>query len=91
MRARASSARKKARVTHSPRASFEELEIRTTDGIALRAVVDDPPEGIELRGTCVMAHAMFARKTEFGRRDRAGLAQAYAAGGWRTIAFDFRG
>jgi predicted alpha/beta hydrolase len=38
-----------------------------------------------------MAHAMFARKIEFGRRDRAGLAQAYAAKGWRTIAFDFRG
>lgn len=44
-----------------------------------------------MRGTCVLAHAMFARKTEFGRRDRAGLAQAYAAKGWRTIAFDFRG
>ena len=76
---------------YAPRASFEELEIRTSDGVALRAVVDDPPEGIALRGTCVMAHAMFARKTEFGRRDRAGLAQAYAAEGWRTIAFDFRG
>lgn len=76
---------------HVPRASFEELEIRTADGVALRAVVDDPPEGIALRGTCVMAHAMFARKSEFGRRERAGLAQAYAALGWRTIAFDFRG
>ena len=54
-------------------------------------MVDDPPDGIALRGTCVMAHALFARKTEFGRRDRAGLAQAYAAAGWRTIAFDFRG
>jgi predicted alpha/beta hydrolase len=76
---------------HAPRASFEELEIRTDDGVALRAVVDDPPDGVPLRGTCVMAHAMFARKTEFGRRDRKGLAQAYAAAGWRTIAFDFRG
>jgi predicted alpha/beta hydrolase len=57
----------------------------------LRAVVDDPPDGVPLRGTCVMAHAMFARKTEFGRRDRKGLAQAYAAAGWRTLAFDFRG
>jgi predicted alpha/beta hydrolase len=83
--------KKKRREVDSPRASFEELEIRTADGVALRAVVDDPPEGIPLRGTCVMAHAMFARKSEFGRRERPGLAQAYAAQGWRTIAFDFRG
>lgn len=76
---------------HVPRASFEELEIRTADGVALRAVVDDPPDDVPLNGTCVMAHAMFARKTEFGRRDRAGLAQVYASLGWRTIAFDFRG
>jgi predicted alpha/beta hydrolase len=39
----------------------------------------------------VLAHALFARKSEFGRRERAGLAQAYSAEGWRTIAFDFRG
>ena len=83
--------KKRRRDVHAPRASFEELEIRTADGVALRAVVDDPPEGIEPRGTCVMAHAMFARKSEFGRRERPGLAQAYAAQGWRTIAFDFRG
>ena len=80
-----------ARDVHAPRSSFEELEIRTADGVALRAVVDDPPEGVTLRGTCVMAHAMFARKTEFGRRERPGFAQACAASGWRTIAFDFRG
>jgi predicted alpha/beta hydrolase len=80
-----------SRDVHAPRSSFEELEIRTEDGVALRAIVDDPPEGVALRGTCVMAHAMFARKTEFGRRERAGLAQACAARGWRTIAFDFRG
>lgn len=98
-RAPARRARKKAngtrprerRAVHAPRASFEELEIRTADGVALRAVVDDPPEGTALRGTCVMAHALFARKTEFGRRHSGGLAQAYAAAGWRTIAFDFRG
>ena len=85
--------KKKAREkdVYAPRASFEELEIRTADGVGLRAVVDDPPEGVELRGTCVMAHAMFARKSEFGRRERPGLAQTYAAAGWRTIAFDFRG
>jgi predicted alpha/beta hydrolase len=78
------------RRAEGPRASFEELEIRTTDGVALRAVVDDPPDG-ELVGTCVLAHAMFARKSEWGRRDRPGLAQAWAALGWRTVAFDFRG
>lgn len=82
---------KARREVHAPRSSFEELEIRTEDGVALRAIVDDPPEGVALRGSCVMAHAMFARKTEFGRRERAGLAQACAANGWRTIAFDFRG
>ena len=83
--------RRDSRAVHAPRASFEELEIHTADGVALRAVVDDPPEGTALRGTCVMAHALFARKSEFGRRDSAGLAQVYAAEGWRTIAFDFRG
>jgi predicted alpha/beta hydrolase len=83
--------KKKRREAHAPRASFEELEIRTADGVALRAMVHDPPEGIALRGTCVMAHAMFARKSEFGRRERPGLAQAYAVAGFRTIAFDFRG
>lgn len=86
-----SSGKRRTRQVRAPRASFEELEIRTDDGVALRAVVDDPPEGEPLRGTCVLAHALFARKTEFGRRERAGLAQAYAALGWRTIAFDFRG
>jgi predicted alpha/beta hydrolase len=38
-----------------------------------------------------MAHALFARKSAFGRRESAGLAQAYSEAGWRTIAFDFRG
>lgn len=75
----------------APRASFEELEIRTRDGVALRAVVLDPPEGTELVGTAVLAHAMFARKSSFGRRDRPGIASALANAGFRTIAFDFRG
>ena len=90
-RKRSTSRKREARGVHAPRASFEELEIHTEDGVALRAVVDDPPAGVPLRGTCVMAHALFARKSEFGRRDSAGLAQAYNAEGWRTIAFDFRG
>jgi len=75
----------------APRSSFEELEIHTSDGASLRALVDDPPEGIELRGTLVLAHAMFARKTSFGRRDRPGLSSALGARGFRTVAFDFRG
>lgn len=83
--------RSSKRPAHAPRASFEELEIRTEDGVALRAVVDDPPAGVALRGTCVLAHAMSARRSEFGRRDRPGLSHAYAQRGWRTIAFDFRG
>lgn len=85
------SRRSGSREVFSPRASFEELEIRTADGVALRAVVDDPPEGVALVGTAVLSHAMFARKTEFGRRDRPGLSRALARAGWRTIAFDFRG
>src|SRR4051812_42759835 len=61
-----------------PRASFEELEIRTSDGASLRALVDDPPEGQAIRGTLVLAHAMFTRKTSFGQRDRPGLSHALA-------------
>ncbi len=75
----------------APRSSFEELEIHTSDGAVLRALVDDPPEGIELRGTLVLAHATFARKSSFGRRDRPGLSSALGARGFRTVAFDFRG
>ena len=75
----------------APRSSFEELEIHTSDGAVLRALVDDPPEGTELRGTLVLAHAMFARKSSFGRRDRPGLSSALGARGFRTVAFDFRG
>ncbi|MBX3196890.1 MAG: alpha/beta fold hydrolase [Labilithrix sp.] len=75
----------------APRASFEELEIHTSDGASLRALVDDPPDGVPLRGTLVLAHAMFARKSSFGRRDRPGLSSALAARGFRTVAFDFRG
>lgn len=75
----------------APRASFEELEIHTSDGASLRALVDDPPAGVALRGTLVLAHAMFARKSSFGRRDRPGLSSALGARGFRTVAFDFRG
>lgn len=76
-----------------PRASFEELEIRGSDGSILRALVDDPPEDVatEIRATLVLAHAMFARKSSFGKRDRPGLSSALTKRGYRTIAFDFRG
>ena len=92
-RARARSKRKWEVRQHvaAPRSSFEELEIHTSDGASLRALVDDPPEDVELRGTLVLAHALFARKTSFGRRDRPGLSSALGARGFRTVAFDFRG
>lgn len=75
----------------APRASYEELEIRAFDGANLRAVVEEPPEGIAIRGTVVLAHAMFARKSSFGKRTRPGLARALAGRGFRAVAFDFRG
>ena len=74
-----------------PRSSFEELEIHASDGAVLRALVDDPPEGVAVRGTLVLAHAMFEGKSSFGRRDRPGLSSALGARGFRTVAFDFRG
>lgn len=66
-----------------PRASFEELEIRTTDGVTLRATVDDVTEP---KATVVLAHALFARKSAFGD-----LPKKLADNGYRAIAFDFRG
>ncbi len=64
----------------------EDVEIHTADGVALRASVREPSGRV--KGTAVLAHAMFARKTEF---DRAGFAAYFADRGWRTIALDFRG
>lgn len=75
----------------SPRASYEEVEIRSSDGARLRAIVEDPPAPLPVRATVVLAHAMFARKATFGRHGRPGLARALAERGYRTIAFDFRG
>ena len=68
----------------------EQLEIRTEDGHALRADVREPPRK-KLVGVVVLAHAMFARKSEFERPDGNGVAHFFAERGWRTIAFDFRG
>jgi len=69
----------------------QEIEIRTADGAVLSASVVEPPSGVALEGTCVMAHALFARKSEFGGPGRPGLAAAFARRGWRCVAFDFRG
>ena len=68
----------------------EQIEIRTEDGVALRADVREPPKK-KLIGTAVLSHAMFARKSEFERPEGDGLARLFALRGWRTIAFDFRG
>ena len=75
----------------TPRASYEELEIRAFDGARLRAIVEEPPDGTSIRASVVLAHAMFARKSSFGRRGKPGLARALADRGLRAIAFDFRG
>lgn len=69
------------------RLAREELEVRTSDLASLRAVVEEPPEGIRLRGTFVLAHAMFARKSTFLR----GISALLTTRGFRTVAFDFRG
>jgi predicted alpha/beta hydrolase len=69
----------------------ETIEIHTKDGVALHATVREPPNGAALVGTAVLAHAMFARRSQFERPVGAGLARYLAARGWRTIAFDFRG
>ncbi len=70
----------------SPRALGESVDIEAGDGVVLRAIMREPKG--KLVGTAVLAHAMFARRSEF---DRAGFAEAFSSRGWRTIAFDFRG
>jgi predicted alpha/beta hydrolase len=65
----------------------ESIEIQTTDGVAIRASVREPERGATVQGVAILAHAMFARRSEWDR----GLAATLARRGWRTIAFDFRG
>ena len=65
------------------------VEVRTGDGWALRADVDEPAG--EPVGVAVLAHAMMARRTEFDRPAGAGLRQRLIARGWRVVSFDFRG
>jgi predicted alpha/beta hydrolase len=83
--------RRSRRASAPPAGSLEPLEIRTEDGRALRADVREPPRGQRLHGVAVLAHAMFARRSEFERPRGEGLARFLAERGWRTIAFDFRG
>ena len=78
------------RATAPPRISYEELELRTTDGAVLHAKVDDPADGAP-RGTAIHLHPLGARGDAFGGRDRPGLARALAARGLRTVALDLRG
>lgn len=71
----------------------EELELRTADGVTLRATLREPPprEWPEPRGTMVLAHAAFARRVEWERPRGDGLAARLARRGYRALAFDFRG
>jgi len=74
----------------------EAIEVHTSDGRVLRAIVTEAKRGERARGVAVLAHAMFARKSEWDRRrkgseDGASLARFLSDRGWRTIAFDFRG
>jgi len=65
-----------------------EVEIRTTDGLTLRADVWSPSQEAKDKGALVLAHAMFAHKNEFSRAD---FASHFASRGYLVCAFDFRG
>lgn len=67
----------------------EDLEIHTTDGVSLRATVREPKG--KVIGTAVLAHAMFARRSEFDRPRGRGITDLFRERGWRTVSFDFRG
>jgi predicted alpha/beta hydrolase len=73
----------------------EAIEVHTSDGEVLRAIVREPARGERPQGVVVLAHAMFGRKSEWDKGKRGdgqgGLARFLNARGWRTIAFDFRG
>ena len=79
--------RRPRRPSAAPRDAVEQIEIHTEDGSVLRADVREPPRRTKTAGVAVLAHAMFARKSEFEK----GLSRFLAERGWRTIAFDFRG
>ena len=65
----------------------EQLEVRTSDGVVLAGTVFEPPTPTAV---CVMAHAMFARRSSFERPVARGLAPFFAARGVRVVTFDFR-
>ena len=52
----------------------EAIEVHTSDGHVLRATVREPKKGERAQGVAVLAHAMFARKSEWERGGR-GLAR----------------
>ena len=84
------------RAVHSPRASFEELEIHTQDGAALRAVVDDPVTIDPGETVLVPCGIMVAIPEGFeGQvRPRSGLAAKHGIGVLNapgTIDSDYRG
>ncbi len=68
----------------------EEIEVRTPDGWSLRTDVHEAVGASALVGVAVLAHAFMARRTEFYRFERGGLAGLLAGLGWRVIVFDFR-
>lgn len=69
----------------------EDVEIRTIDGVSLHATVVEPV-GMRVKSVAILAHAMFARRTEFDRPHvEDGWLEALARAGARAIAFDFRG
>jgi predicted alpha/beta hydrolase len=65
------------------------LDVTTKDGVVLRASVREPV-GAPV-GVAILAHAMFARRSEWERPKGKGVAEFLASEGWRTVAFDFRG
>ncbi len=70
----------------------EPFDIRTSDGFSLRADVYTPPRSAGgSAGVAILAHALMARRSEFDRPVRAGLASFLVERGWRVVAVDFRG
>ncbi len=73
----------------SPRERSQRVDILTADGVSLAASFGEPEEGA--RGIVVLAHAMFARRSEFERPAGEGLVELLRRRGYRTLTFDFRG
>jgi predicted alpha/beta hydrolase len=68
---------------------MEQIDIRTSDGRALRTDVYEPLG--HAMGIAVLAHAVTAHRGEFERPAGAGLARFFVDRGWRVMTFDFRG